>query len=71
MRCRQKIGTSVVGRLITIEPNDHSFAIINLRLIQRQLDLLGYKTDTATNGIEALQKWQRNSNGASVAAQGF
>jgi PAS domain S-box-containing protein len=34
--------------------------VINLRLMQRQLDLLGYKTDTASNGVEALQKWKKN-----------
>jgi PAS domain S-box-containing protein len=31
---------------------------VNLTLIQRQLALLGYQTDIACDGIEALEKWK-------------
>ena len=31
---------------------------VNLTLIQRQLALLGYQTDTACDGFEALEKWK-------------
>ena len=33
---------------------------VNLRLIQRQLKLLGYRSETAGDGAEALDKWRRN-----------
>ncbi|MDH4191397.1 MAG: response regulator [Betaproteobacteria bacterium] len=31
---------------------------INLRLIQRQAAMLGYESDTASDGREAIEKWQ-------------
>ncbi|MFM9967344.1 MAG: PAS domain S-box protein [Burkholderiales bacterium] len=36
--------------------DDH---VINLRLVQRQLELLGYRSDSATDGLDALNKWRR------------
>ncbi len=52
-------GTSAHARPESILiAEDH---VVNLRLIQRQLELLGFKTDTASNGQEALEKWRGNS----------
>jgi len=52
-------GTSAHSRPESILiAEDH---VVNLRLIQRQLELLGFNADTASNGQEAMEKWRRNS----------
>lgn len=47
------------GRLILVAEDDP----INQKVILRQLDLLGYASDVASNGAEALEMWQNDSYG--------
>jgi len=47
------------GRLIlAVEDNP-----TNLEVIRRQLELLGYAVDIASDGVEAYEKWQKESYG--------
>ena len=43
-------------RILIVE--DHP---VNLKLLKRQINLLGYLSDVASDGIEALEKWRADS----------
>jgi CheY-like chemotaxis protein len=43
-------------RVLIVE--DHP---VNLKLLKRQINLLGYLSDVASDGIEGLEKWRRES----------